>query len=140
MEIEEIDRISTFRSMYPEDEAFIFSTWLKGLYYGNSWFREIEKSVFMENYHKLIEATIKRPGVEVSIACLRQDEGTILGYSVVERNRSAIHWVYVKEVWRKFGLMKRLIPQDQKWVCVTHLTTVGKAVKPKEIKFNPFIV
>ncbi len=140
METNELDQLSIIRGYLPGDEAFIFSTWLRGLYYGNSWFREIDKDLFMENYHRAISSILSKPGVEISVSCLKEDPETILGYAVYERGRSALHWVFVKEVWRKFGIMKRLIPSDQEWKCVTHLTTVGKAIKPKEIIFNPFLV
>lgn len=135
---EEIEKLIEVRPTVFGDEAFIFSTWLRGLHYGNPWFHEIDKDIFMENYHRVIESILARPAVEVRVACLKEDPDTIVGYAVLEPDRSALHWVHVKEAWRKFGVMKKLIPD--RVVCVTHLTTLGKTLKPKEIKFNPFLV
>lgn len=120
------------------DIAFIFATWLRGLYYGNDWFEAIPKDIFMENYHRVVEALLEKPSVEIRISCLKEDPSTILGYAIIERDRNAIHWIFVKEAWRRFGIAKSLIPEDQKWVMATHLTKLGKRLKPREMIFNPF--
>lgn len=118
------------------DEGFIYSTWLKGLYYGNDWFHEIPKDTFFKNYHKVIELIIKRPDCEISCAVLKQDEDVILSFIVVEK--TTLHWIYTKEAWRKFGLARMLIPEGIE--TVTSLTKVGKAIKPYKWKFNPFLI
>lgn len=135
----ELEKTTEIRGFRESDVAFLFSTWLRGLFYGNSWFQEIPKDIFMENYHRVIEAILKRPGVQVRVSCLKEDPDTILGYAVLEPNRNAIHWLYVKDVWRKFGIAKALIPADGTWVVATHLTDMTRKFKPKGIVFNPFL-
>jgi len=120
------------RKAVKSDEAFIYSTWLRGLYYGNPWFREIDKDTFFTKYHAVLENILNKACVE--IACLDEDSDTVLGY-VVYRG-SIMDWVFVKKSFRKIGIAKRLAPANI--TKVSHLTKIGKAVKPDEWKFDPF--
>lgn len=118
------------------DESFVYSTWLIGLYYGNPWYGEIEKDTYMRNYHKILENILNRPGVEVKVACYAEDPDIILGYSVTQND--VLHWVYVKHAWRKFGIAKKLVPENIEFV--THLTNVGKSLLPEKMTFDPFLI
>ena len=128
------------RSYLPADRNFILATWLRGLYYGDSWFSLIPKSIFMSNYHKMLERLLDSPGVEVTVACLKDDEDVIMGYAVSRtvEGSSVLDWVFVKSGWRKLGIAKSLIPKDLK--ACTHLTKVGKSLKPSSVIFNPFLL
>lgn len=120
------------RQASPLDIPFIYATWLKGLYYGNDWFREMDKEVFFANYHKVIETILQRSGVRV--ACLEDEPDVILGYSVVYA-QFTLHWVFVKRSWRKMGIAKRLVEDAN--TC-THLTELGKKINNGRLKFDPF--
>lgn len=136
----------TTRDWEPEtDKNFIFATMLKGLYYGNEWFREIEKDTFMKHYHKIIETLLNYPGVTITVACLKEDKDVILGYSVSHwlqtsstTGLNVLDFVFVKDRWRRIGIAKTLVPKD--YEAVSHLTKQGKALKPKNIPFNPFLL
>src|SRR5580658_2449419 len=81
---EEIKKIAKLRAYNPEqDKAFIFASWLKGLYYGDTAFKEIPKAIFMENYHRVIEHIINRNETDITIMCLKDEPDTILGYTVI---------------------------------------------------------
>lgn len=116
------------------------ATWLRGLYYGNTWFREIDKDVFMDKYHQAITIVLKKPTTEVKVAVLKDDPEVILGYSVLDQGytNTVLHWVFVKEAWRKMGIATSLIPTNSD-TC-THLTVVGRKLKPANMKFNPFLI
>lgn len=122
------------------DKNFIYATWLQGLYHGNDWFKEIPQDLYFENYQKVIDRILNRDSVFLTVACLKEDQDVVLGYAVLDRkqNKNILHWVYVKEAWRKIGLAKDLVPLkiDE----VTHLTKMGRAVKSAHIQFNPFNV
>ena len=122
------------RSLMPDDEAFIMSTWLKGLYYGNSWFRQIPQDTFFDAYRDVI--TRLAASSEIKVACLADDPDVILGYSV--SSGPILHWVFVKQAWRKLGLAKDLV--NPRTYVTTHMTTVGQAIKPKDWIFNPFLI
>ncbi len=118
------------------DLPFIYSTWLKNLRYGNSWFEAIDQEVYYDVYHNVIEQVLASPGVTVKVACLRDDPEVILGYSVFKGPR--LDYVFVKSAWRGIGIAKLLVPTNI--AVVSHLTKVGLALlrKRPNIKFNPF--
>ncbi len=125
------------RDFKESDKAFVLSTFLKGLYYGDSWFSEIDKTSFMDNYKLVGESLLQKCAVK--IACLPDDEDVILGYSILSSDFQAIIWVYVKEPWRKKGLGRSLVPKHP--IAVTHLTKLGKALLKEKLngtKFDPF--
>lgn len=129
----------TIRDAKSSDKNFILATWLRGLYYGDSWFKDIPKNIFMEYYHRHLEDLILLPGVVIKVACLKEDEDVILGYAVTrfEQNQNILDWIFVKAAWRRIGIGKSLVPKDL--TVVTHLTAVGKSLKPSAVVFNPFI-
>ncbi len=136
MDKEALD-IMAFRTGWEDDRSFILATWLRGLYYGNPLFKEIEKDVFMENYHRIISDVLDRATTTVRVAVLKDDLNVILGYAVFS-SETTLHWVFVKEAWRKIGIASKLIPQSTD--TVTHLTILGRKIKPTAMKFNPFLL
>lgn len=126
------------RDFKPEDKSFIMATFLRGLYYGNTWFGAIPKDIFMNNYKHIIEALLHNPKTTLKIACLKEDKDVILGYSILSADYQTIHWVFVKSAWRKQGIAKTLVPQHP--VYATHLSELGKVLltKLQGAVFNPF--
>lgn len=128
----------TLRAAEKEDLNFIMATWLRGMYYGESWLSGMKKQDFMKHYHSIIEITLQNPNTRVLVACLKEDPSVILGYSVLSPLSKAVHWVFVKKSWRSIGLARDLVPGD--FNAATNLTKVGAAiVKKKEWAFNPFL-
>lgn len=130
----QLDELMIIRPGIEEDRSFIMATWLRGLYYGSPWFREIEKDNFMAKYHDIISSVIAKPTAQVNVSVLKEDHNVILGYSVTEPK--IIHWIFVKEAWRRVGIGARLLPSNTD--VATHLTVMGKKLKPQNIKFDPF--
>jgi hypothetical protein len=131
----------SFRSYLPGDLHFILSTWLRGLYYGNDYFREIEDKVYFKNYENIIKHILAKPSVRIDVACLKEDDSVILGYTVTEKkdDKNILHWVFVKNIWRGIGISKDLLdPLEIK--TTTHITNKSMRTKPKRIEFNPFII
>jgi hypothetical protein len=133
------------RDMIPEDKNFILATFLRGLYYGDSWFSIIPKPIFMENYQQIAEILIKKSTVKV--ACMKEDSNIILGYSILSNDFQTIHWVYVKDSrqadgssWRRHGIARNLLPKYP--TSITHLTVTGKKLMNKlpTAVFNPFAI
>lgn len=120
------------------DKAFIMATFLRGLYYGDSWYSTIPKNRFMECYHSFLESLLDSPGIDIKVACLPDDKDVIIGYSIY--TNTVLHWLYVKEKWRKLGVAKALLPNPL--TAVTHLTDLGrKLLKKKEgVYFDPFLL
>jgi hypothetical protein len=124
----------TIRSYKPDDYNFILATWLRGLYYGNDWFGKIPKEIYMDRYHKVIDAILRKPTIQASLAVLLEDPDVILGYSIYEPD--ILHWVYVKTAWRRIGIAKDIVPRGTN--TVTHLTKIGDQIR-KQMEFNPFL-
>jgi hypothetical protein len=133
------------RDMVPEDKNFILATFLRGLYYGDSWYSLIPKPVFMENYQILAEILLQKSTVKV--ACLKEDHNIILGYSILSPDFQTIHWVYVKDSkqpdgsgWRRHGIARSLLPKYP--TAITHLTATGKKLMSKfpTAIYNPFAI
>ncbi len=133
----------TIRPMESGDKNFILATFLRGLYYGDSWFREVPKDIFMSVYHTVVEGVLANPKNIVQVACLKADPEVILGYSILGPNvtGATLHWVFVKSAWRTIGIARSLIPLERV-NAVTHLTKVGLSIlrKHPEVVFNPFLL
>lgn len=133
---EDLNVVYEIRDAVPEDKSFIMATWLKGLYYGDSWFSSIPKSIFMNNYKLILEAILAKHLVKV--ACLKEDSNVIIGYSILSNDYTTIHWVFVKQAFRNKGVGRSLVPQYP--TNVSHLTTLGKSLLAKipNCVFNPW--
>jgi hypothetical protein len=127
------------RAYNPEtDKSFIYSTWLKGLYYGNSYFGSIDKAVYFKRYENILDHILDKPDTEVRIAGLSDDADTILGYLVLEG--SVVHWVHVKTGWRRQGIAKLLLGGSV-LSSVSHLTPAGNSIRTKlKLGHNPFAI
>lgn len=113
------------REAQESDFAFIYSTWLKGLRYGNDTYEKIDKKAYFEKYHHIIEKILEHPSTYIMVACLGDDPSTILGYAV-RSGENIIHYVHVKNAFRRFGIATALAPQ--KLLKVTHITNVGWSI------------
>jgi hypothetical protein len=127
------------RDYIPDDENFIFSTALAGLYYGDSWFSKIKKLIFINQYRQILKNTLSKPTTQVKVACINGDENEIKGYAILVNDQKALMWIYVKPMWRKNGIAKSLLPSTV--TEVTNLTKLGDIIMKKypHLSFNPFV-
>lgn len=129
----------TVREALEADFPFIYSTWLKGLRFGNDVFNLIEQESYFRNYHRAVELILANPDTHIQVACLADDPHTILGYAVLGNN-STLHYVHVKQAFRRFGIAKELCPKEIQRV--THVTKVGWSIlkeKHPTAIFDPFL-
>lgn len=128
----------TYRPVTQLDHPFIYSTWLKGLYWGSEWFQMIPWGVYRIGYRNAIAAILTRNrGI---VACLTEDPDVVVGYAIVSPDGGALHWAYVKRPWRKLGIARAMVPTFH---TVTHLTKTGRAImraKAPDAIFNPFAI
>ena len=124
------------RKSKEEDKAFIYSTMLRGLYYGCDYFTSIDKQAFFANYPRVLDRLLDV--ADVSIACLADDEDVIVGFSITRPN--IIDYCFVKTPFRKQGVAKLLLG-GAVFSYTTHLTKPGAAIARKmELKHNPFML
>ena len=121
-----------------EDKNFILATFLRGLYYGDSFFSRIPKDIFMNKYKLVANALVNDEKTIVRIACLPEDPDVILGYSLISSDQSTVYFTFVKTAWRKRGIGKSLVPPSPQYVA--HLTKLGESLLDKinNPQFNPF--
>ncbi len=135
---EEIDKRSliAIRDGTLEDINFIFSTWLKGLRYGNDFFKLIDQEAYFDKYHQVLEGVLSNPSTTVKVACLVEDQSVIIGYAVFRG--LVLDWVFVKKPWRNIGIAKDLVPSDVS--TITHITKIGVSLLAKnpKVRLNPF--
>lgn len=124
----------TLRNSCQADESFIYATWLRSQYYGNTWFKQIDKNIFFNNYKRVVSDYLIT--AHVQIACLDSDPDVVVGYAVYSADGKILRWVYVKRAWRRLGIAKKLVDPDVKQV--SSLTRIGRMLMPKEWIFNPF--
>lgn len=123
-----------------DDKNFILATMLRGIYYGDTAFSDMEKSLFMSNYHTVIEKLLASSATTVRVACLKDDPGTILGYCIYRHagGTTVLDYVFTKSAWRHIGIAKSLVPMPVNFC--THLTKIGRAIKPNTCSYNPFLL
>jgi hypothetical protein len=118
-----------------DDEKFIYSTWLAGMYFGNIGLKtRASKEEFTNNYRQVIRKIIGFSTIQ--IAALLEDPDIICGYSVSEPNRKVVHWVYCKPAFRRLGLATDLVPKETEFV--THITEMVRNFLPDQITFDPY--
>ena len=78
------------RPYQTEDKPFIMASFLRGLYYGEFFWNNIPKDIFMNNYKHLIENMLTSPNVSVQVACMKEQPDTIIGYSILSTDYQTI--------------------------------------------------
>lgn len=129
------------------EKAFIYNSWLKS--YGKSdEARRMIARVYFQGYEKIIK-DIFDSGAYVALALNPDDHDQILGYIVFsfddQFNLSIVHYVYVKEAFRKLGIAQRLLasihskPKEEAIIC-TFANEIFDALKDKYLlTYNPFM-
>lgn len=98
------------RSMEPEDQDFIFNSWIKSYYSLNEHLRNYSPfDYYVGIQHKIIEFILNSPSYEIGVACSEEDISHIYGYVVYEpMKRTILHYLYVKYPYRKLGIGTKL--------------------------------
>jgi GNAT superfamily N-acetyltransferase len=122
------------RDMQESDKSLIYATWLRSQYYGNTWFKSINKDIYYDNYKRVVEARLA--SCKVLVLCLTSDPETVIAYSVVSQDEETLHWIYTKKAWRKKGYARELVPSTI--TTVSSMTKIGKALNKSKYVFNPF--
>lgn len=122
----------------PEDIPFLNNTWLYALYNGSD-YRNMDKDTFMRQYREVITNLMMKPGVNVTVAHLHDDENVIVGWACWEPldSDNILHFIYMKKMWRRNGIHLQLIPKIKYY---THITRQFLKIKPKELIYNPFLI
>lgn len=128
----------TVRKGNSNDLNFIYATMLQGLYYGNTFYGKIDKEAFFDSYNQVLKSLIMKPTTDIKVLCLTEDEDVILGYSI--SSPQALHYVFVKQAWRRRGFAKDLTVGSLNKP-VTHITDDTESIRLKmRLTYNPFLI
>lgn len=87
-----------------KDEAFVFSTWRNGLWYGHVNKAELPPAAdFFRLQTEKIKRILDAPGTHVRIACIKDAPEVILGYAVFVPDLH-LEWIFVKFQFRAKGI------------------------------------
>ena len=89
------------------DNDFIYDSWIKS--YSNSGFsRGIPTSLYVVGQRSRIDKILGSPPTKVTIATNPEEPSVIYGYSVIT-GENILHYLYVKNAFRKLGIGTQLI-------------------------------
>ncbi len=94
------------RESLESDEPFFYNSWLRS--FKPSYFAgPIPNDMYWDVYSAIIGRLLGRS--KVFVACDPDSENVIYGYLVVEyKDRPVVHWMYVKQSFRGFGIALQL--------------------------------
>ena len=130
------------RAAEPSDLAFIFKTWLKSYYYSSPAVLHIPPEVYFHEHHKVAERLLRKSVVPV--VCQRSAPGVLLGFAVLEMSTPlCLHWLYVKNAWRKMGVAAKLLGSIDLNTCVyshwTHAIKGWTAARWPRLRYDPYL-
>lgn len=130
------------RGVEEDDHSFIM----------NAWIFSMEKSFFAAHGHDnkthqraRIHKLFDRDAIRIRVACAADDDTEMFGFIVSEPENNAVHFCYVKQPYRRWGiateLLRDVVPSGdvvitQYSVDTRELRKAGKL--PTNIRYNPY--
>jgi GNAT superfamily N-acetyltransferase len=129
------------REMVPDDEGLVMDSWLRS--FRPSWFAgPLPNDLYYDIYRPIIRDRVRaRSGARVLVATDTEDTA-ILGWMCFEGN-DVVHYIYVKDLFRKKGVARALIQSAGLGDAVryTFRTKAGAAfASRRNWTFNPDVV
>lgn len=125
----------TFRPHLINDLPFLHSSWGKSYYEGVNGHKLLSPEEFHIHHRPIREKILSRPNVAIIICASKEDLGHIIGYIIVEKPPQSrgliLHYIYVKQVFKREGIAHKLIQMaiTERPVLYTHSTIIaGKIV------------
>ena len=122
------------------DFNFIIHSWLKS-YQDTPVCRDIPGPVYFAGQGSHIEEILRNPETIGMIICAKDDPDQIMAYAIFDNKVPVVHYVYVKNVFRKRGLGRMLFDimrnhhKDKRLHC-THFS--ARLKKKPYLVFNPY--
>jgi len=95
------------REFKEADTNFVISTWLRSFYSNQTGYKE-KSDVYFANHQKQIKKLWANGSLFCYVAHDPSDEDVILGFAVFG-NDYTLHYVCVKEIYKKMGVCKALL-------------------------------
>lgn len=125
----------SIRDMQPTDLNFILSSWCKSAYEQPliAW---VPKGTYMRLYHDYIEHALVSGHIRIRVACDPYETSQIFGWLAFDDQ--AVHYVYVKLIYREQGIGQMLMSsvfKCQYAVNITHHTL--KNTRTTQLNYRP---
>lgn len=118
------------------DQGYLFSTWLKGLRFGNPLMAKVPSRTYFREQHKVITNIILR-GATVLVAHPEGEPDVIVGYVVAEPG--CLHWLHVKAAFREMGVGRQLLEAVGPFTEFSHWVRSADALSRKfPAEYNPW--
>ena len=129
------DLTLAIRAAVPGDEGFVTANWLKVHRATGDWPRLMSSRRYFEGHARAIQELIARS--RTLVACNVELPDQAFGY-VVHAGRW-LHWVFVKDQWRRLGIGTRLLLRLPPFELVaTHWTRAAERCLRRRARYNPF--
>lgn len=94
-----------FRERNADDRNFIIASWMRGFRNASSWAHKIPSEVYSIRHEQLVKRLLNDS--HSIVACSPDDPNQIFGFAIYQpsiESVSIIHWIYVKQMYRKLGI------------------------------------
>lgn len=130
-----MDKEYFFRPYNEQDLNFISSSWGKS-YYDNSDYERVMTEPQFDKYHRPKRTKILNNKDSTILICAsKNDPYLIIGWICLthlsDQKGTILHYLYVKEAFRKLKIAEELLELLSTPVLVTHLTKKGKNILDK---------
>lgn len=125
------------------ETGFVYKSWL-GSYKNHA--DVIPYSMYRKLYQALLDRVIRRPGAVVVLAVHPEHNDQIFGFACIERDSATLHYIYVKENFRRSGIGADILEfinqgNESGEFAFTFSTSLGrKYLRPRGGKYKPRLV
>ena len=151
MNAEDLNLIQ-LRAHTDSDIPYIMNSWLED-YLSSHFIKDKKYNISKASYVAMMPRELyykeQRQRIEnalakssILVACNAEDENQIFGYIVYRYygDIGIISWAYIRPVYRRFGIMKKLLEKIGPMDVVTHVTPMRRWVLRRfELIYNPFM-
>ncbi len=133
------------RAGIPADVPLVTNSWLRSFRF-SAWARDMSNRTYYFYHHRVLEELLPRSTVLVAVS--PEDPDAIYGWCCAEVVDTAvvIHYVYVKESYRRLGVARALVKtlldaERPPLVLYTHQTKASREVAPRyRWVFDPYLL
>ncbi len=132
------------RGAVAEDLPFILNSWLKS-YRNSSVSLSIPNQVYYPGHTNRVKEILSNPSTVSLILVNSTDADQIMGYVIFDLNAPVLHYLYVKQPFRKYGMGQFLVSLaiTHHKSAILHCTHIAKKWKEKaksfNLLFNPYV-
>ena len=112
------------RQARESDLALVYKTWID-TYAESNFARKVRRALYPVRQRNLINQILARPTTHVLVACVPDDEETLLGWAVLE-TPNVIHYAFMKKDFRRFGIAEDLCRAAGDAILFSHRTPFGE--------------